>query len=180
MNQRQIGTIVIILGILFSIFLFMAKAREDRYMETFMNQNEGSCINEQGTCLHKESFNSYLFGATIALSSVILGSYLMFFDKTQKILLKQQKELSYALKEAKENERKKDEFKAFLSGFKEDEKKVLEAVKEQDGIQQSTLRYRTGMSKTALSLMLNELEERSIISRQEDGKTKKIFLQKRF
>lgn len=180
MNQRQIGLTMLIIGILLVIFLSISKAQEDRYMERVMELNEGSCILDDGTCMHRESFQKYIFGGTIAFTLVILGVYLMFFDKTQKMMQRQQQELTKALKEAREEEKNKDEFKAFLSGFDEDEQKVIKAIKEQDGILQSTLRYRTGMSKTELSLMLKKLEERKIISRKESGKTKEVYLRKRF
>lgn len=181
MNQRQIGVIVIIIGILFSLFLFIAKAREDQYMREIMDLNQGSCFLEDGTCLHADrSFLLYVFGGVMSLSSVVLGIYLVFFDKTQQMLASQHKEVSLALKEAREKEKEKDEFNAFISGFNEDEQKVLKAIKEQEGIQQSTLRYRTGMSKTALSLLLKSLEDRDIITRKHSGKTNMIFLRKKF
>ena len=177
MNQRHIGIIIAIIGILLVVFVYMNKVREDKYIKEIMKQSNGSCFLEDGTCLHADrTFTLYLIGGSLAVSMAILGVYLIFFDKTQKVLAEHQVKVSSALKEAKE----KDEFTAFLSGFKQDEQAVLKAIKEQDGIQQSTLRYRTGMSKTSLSLMLQALEQRDIIKRKPSGKTNEIYLRKKF
>ena len=176
MNQRQIGAIVIIVGVLLSIFVFMVKSREDTYINSIVDET-GSCYLQNGTCLHKDrDFGIYIFGGVISTSLIMLGIYLMFFDKTQKILAQQSKEVSEALKEVKH----KEEFNAFLSGFNEEEQTVLKAVQDQEGIHQSTLRYRTGISKTALSLLLHNLEEREIVSRKVSGKTKEVYLLKKF
>lgn len=145
-----------------------------------MDENQGSCILENGTCLHRQSFSRYLFGGTVSLSTIVLGVYLMFFDRTQEKIYEKQKELSLAIKEAKEQENQKDKFRAFLAGFDDDESKVIEAIHEQEGIQQSTLRYRTGLSKTGLSLILKKLEERGFVSKEAFGKTNKLYLKKAF
>ncbi len=142
-----------------------------------MLQNQGSCFLEDGTCLHADrTFTIYVIGGALAASTLILGLYLIFFDKTQKLLAEQHLKVSSALKESAE----KDEFTAFLAGFNKDEQEVLKAIKEQDGIHQSTLRYRTGMSKASLSLMLQSLEERDIIKRKQSGKTNEVYLRKKF
>ena len=65
-----------------------------------------------------------------------------------------------------------------MEGLDEDEKKVMQAVKEQDGISQSTLRYRTDLSKTKLSMVLKELEEKNLIAKVKKGKINNIFMKK--
>ncbi|MBU0461290.1 MAG: hypothetical protein KJ574_01755 [Nanoarchaeota archaeon] len=180
MNQRQIGTIVIILGIILAALVFMIKARDDKMIAQLIEER-GSCYLEDETCLHEDrDYTPYIIGWVLSAALVILGAYLIFFDKTQKMLAEQQVKVSSALKEAKEQEKSKDEFQAFLSGFNADEQAVLKAIKEQDGILQSTLRYRTGMSKSTLSLLLQSLEQRQIISRKQSGKTNQVFLRKKF
>lgn len=181
MKQKQIGVILVIMGILLCGLLYTMKVQEDKYIRSVMLLNEGSCFLDDGTCLHADrNFLTYVLGGIISASLIMLGGYLILFDKTQKVLEENQLKISAALKVAKEVQSESQKFDAFLGGFEDDQQKVLKAIHGQDGIKQSTLRYRTGMSKTTLSLMLKEFEERKIISRKPAGKTKQIFLQKRF
>jgi uncharacterized membrane protein len=175
MNQRQIGIILIIISILLSILVISNKMNQETFIQDYFKE-EGTCFTDDGTCLHNQQSNNFILGIIITLSLIILGLYLIFFDKTQKVLLKQHKEVSSAIKQSKEEEK----FKAFLAGFSKKEKKVLEIIKEQEGIKQSTLRYKTETSKTALSLMLKDFEEKGYIHRKEDKKTKRIYLKKVF
>ncbi|MBT3324285.1 hypothetical protein HN681_04555 [archaeon] len=176
MNQNKIGTILIIIAVLLLVFLFYFKAQEDQYISTIIDE-QGSCYLDDGSCLHEDrDYTLFYLGGIITLAILILGIYLIYFDKTQKILVEQHKEVSSALQTAKE----KDEFKAFVSGFNDQEQKILKAVHDKEGIKQSTLRYKTGISKTLLSLVLKKLEERDIIYRKEAGKTKEIYLKKKF
>jgi DNA-binding MarR family transcriptional regulator len=180
MKQKHIGIIIIIVGLMLALFVYMSKLREDSYIKDVISET-GSCYLTDGTCLHEDrKYGIYIIGGTLSLSLILFGVYLAFFDRTQEFLERHQKEVSSALRNAKLIEKDKDEFNAFVSGFPPDEQTVLKAIKEQDGILQSTLRYRTGMSKTALSLLLKSFEQRGIISRAESGKTNKIFLRKKF
>ena len=177
MNQKQIGIVLVIIGILVGVLTYSAKINEDRNIASIIIAQGGSCYLPDGTCLHEDrSYALYIFGGILAASLIILGLYLVFFEKTQQTLEKQRKEFAEEVKEAK----KTKEFDAFLEGFTDDEKKVINAVHSQEGIQQSTLRYKTGMSKAGLSILLKNLEEREIISRMLDGKTNKVFLKKKF
>jgi len=175
MNQKQIAALLILIGILLAVFIYFAKIRENFYVDTIIDQQGGICYVD-GICLHEREYTLYYFGGILAAALLILGIYMFSFNKSQALLLKQHQEVASALKEAKE----KDEFQAYVAGFPEEEQKVLKAVHEQEGIQQSTLRYRTGMSKTSLSLLLKSLEERGIISRKESGKTNEVYLIKKF
>lgn len=180
MNQKQIGVIIIIIGIILAGFVYFAKLREDRAIDLLVEQ-QGTCFLDDGTCLHDDrNITLYVIGWVLSGVLVVLGIYLGFFDKTQKMLAEHQVKVSSALKEASEKEKEKDEFKAFLAGFSEEEQNILKAIREQDGIKQSTLRFRTGMSKTTLSLALKKLEEKGIISRKPSGKTNEVFLRKKF
>ena len=69
-----------------------------------------------------------------------------------------------------------EKFDWILKALDDYEKKVLKAVKEQDGITQNTLRLRTNMSKAKLSYVLQELEKRNLIKRIEKGKTLEVWL----
>lgn len=175
MNQRQLGLTLICIGLLLTLFIYLAKEREDIYVNMIIESQGGICYVD-GTCLHEREYMAYYFGGLLTAALAILGVYLIFFNKSQELLLQQHKEISSALKEAKE----KDEFQAYLAGFSEEEQKVLKAVQEQEGIQQSTLRYRTGIAKTSLSLLLKSLEERGVISKKEYGKTNQVFLVRKF
>jgi DNA-binding transcriptional ArsR family regulator len=180
MKQKQIGIILIIIGVVLAGFVYATKLREDAHIATMIQIQNGSCYLSDGTCLHDDrDYSIYIIGFALSIALLFFGLYLTFVDKTQQVLEKQSIEVSHALRDAKKFEKEKDEFSAFLSGFTDDEQKILKAVKEQEGILQSTLRYKTGMSKTALSLTLKSLEDREIISRKEAGKTNQVYLRKR-
>ncbi|MBT5023326.1 MarR family transcriptional regulator [Candidatus Woesearchaeota archaeon] len=179
MNQKQIGSIIIIIGILLLIFTSFSKIQADKEIMNVVEKT-GTCFLEDGTCLHARTSNYFIVGIILSSALIILAIYLVFFDKTQELILKQNQEVSIALRDAKKNDKSKDEFNAFLAGFDEDDRKILAAIKEQDGIKQSTLRFRTGISKSTLSLLLKKLEEKEIISRKPSGKTNEVYLRKKF
>jgi uncharacterized membrane protein len=159
--------------------MFFVKAREEANIR-LITEKEGTCYLPDGTCLHEEARNTYIFGGVLSAALILLGAYLIFFDKTQRVLAEHQVKVSNALKQARKEEHEKENFHAFLAGFTPEEQSVIKAVNEQDGILQSTLRYRTGMSKSSLSLMLADLEKKEIISRKTSGKTNSVFLRRKF
>ena len=177
MNQKNFGILLILLGLIIIATVFFAKLKEDAYLEKIIANNDDNCYLDDGTCLHDErNFTAYYLGGIASAILIILGVYFITSNKNQLLLLKQHKEVSEALKEAKNT----DTFKAYLAGFNDEEQIVLKAIKENDGIQQSTLRYKTGMSKTALSLLLKQFEIKGIITKESYKKTNKIHLRRKF
>lgn len=176
-NNKQIGVGLVIIGIIIISITFFAKAKEDFYIEELTELQGGTCILESGYCLHSDrNWTGYIFAWVIGALSLIFGTYLWFFDKSFNTFKKQQEEFKKEVKQAK----RKDEFSAYLAGFSEEEQKIIKVVNEQEGITQSTLRFKTGIGKASLSLILNDLEKRNIISRNHKGKTKEVFLRRRF
>ena len=67
-------------------------------------------------------------------------------------------------------------FDIIMKALDQFEQRVVKAVREQEGITQSTLRLRLDMSKAKLSYVLQELEKRGLIKRVKKGKTLSIYL----
>ncbi|MBN2881256.1 MarR family transcriptional regulator [Candidatus Woesearchaeota archaeon] len=176
MDQKSIGMIILVFGIIIGIFTLTMKIHEESYINSIIKE-KGTCYLADGTCLHEDrSVLPYVFGWSISLSMIVFGLYLAFMDKTSEKIQKTHEVFTKIMDDSND----KSKFDAFLEGFSSDEKKVLSAIKEQDGIKQSTLRFRTDLSKATLSLILKSLEERKFISRNEKGKTKEIYLIKKF
>jgi len=177
MNQRQIGSVLILFAIVIASLVYFFKMQEDTHIQELMDAQAGSCFTNEGKCIYENrNLWPYISGWAISVALLLFGLYLAFVDKTQQVLAQHQQTIVKSLEEAK----KKDEFSAFLAGFSKDEQSILKAIHTQEGILQSTLRYRTGLSKTSLSLILKGLEEKQLISKKEAGKTNQLYLRKKF
>ncbi|MBT3407830.1 hypothetical protein HOK68_02165 [Candidatus Woesearchaeota archaeon] len=180
MNKNKIITIIVILGILLLINTYMYKIDEDKYIEIISKQ-QGTCFLENGDCLHGErSHFNLFFEILISLLLFIIAIYLYFYNEEELNIAKENAKTSKIIAEIKEKDVTNTAFEAFLSTFNSDEKKILKAIKENEGVQQSTLRFKTDMSKATLSLILKSLEERNYIKKEPYKKTNKIYLIKKF
>lgn len=176
-SSKQLGVVLIIIGVLIAGLTLQAKLKEDFYIDALTAELGGVCTLENGYCLHEDrSWTLYIVGFVLGAAVALLGVYLLFFERTYEAFRLQQAAFAKEVGEAK----RKDEFGAYLAGFSIEEQAVLKAVREQDGITQSTLRYRTGMSKASLSMLLDSLEKRDVVRRKAAGKTKEVYLRKKF
>ncbi|NOZ59997.1 MAG: winged helix-turn-helix transcriptional regulator [Euryarchaeota archaeon] len=80
---------------------------------------------------------------------------------------------------AKPEEEKKQDSKSYAileRALSEDEALLIEIIRENEGITQDSLRFRTGFSKSKVSALLLNLEKKGIITRERLGRTYKVFI----
>lgn len=166
MDNKKLGVIIIALSILIGITLIL-------FQNQITRVNEDSC--ECNTCktgdLCQDGKFPYLFtgGLAIIFAILSLGVYLIFFEKSHQTILNKIDKDNVKLSQD-------EKFNFILLGLTADEKIVLSAIKEQDGITQQTLRIRTNIHKSKLSLIVSALEEKKLIKKEQKGKTNQLFL----
>ena len=178
MDNKKIGIALILAALLMSIVLALLKIQLNHQADSLMALSGGSCFLESGKCIHEQSFLPFAIGIGAIVFIVSLGIYLISFSKTARSFELSQQTILNKLKTTKNKELKEEKFKILLTGLDEDEKKVLTAVKEQDGISQTTLKYRVDLSKTKLSVVLSQLEKKGLITKVKKGKINNIYLKK--
>ncbi|MFC1705143.1 helix-turn-helix transcriptional regulator [Nanoarchaeota archaeon] len=169
MDNKRLGILLLIIGILIASSIFGVKTKEDQIINKVIEE-EGTCFLEDGTCLHFDrNLTMYFAGWTLSAVIIALGIYLSVFEKSQK-------EIISTLEKHKTIQVNEEKFDILLKGLDADEKKVMKAVKEQDGITQQTLRLRTDLHKSKLSIVLDGLQKKDLIKKEPKGKTNQIFL----
>ncbi len=162
MDNKRLGLIIIGLSILFSLLLW-AFNNQISQLETDSCACADTCdaTHEPPLLVHG--------GIAIVVGTMSLGIYLLFFEKSHNTLVKK-------LKEDASLKSKEERFNLILMGLNEDEKKVLTAVRDQDGITQHTLGVRTNLHKSKLSIIVGILEDKGLIKKEKKGKTNQLFL----
>ena len=98
-----------------------------------------------------------------------LAFYLLFFSKGEEAIVERlEKDTHKRLGEEK--------FSVLLKGLDAFEKEALTIIRNQEGITQNTLRLRVNMSKAKLSHVLQNLERKGLLKREDKNKTKAIYL----
>ena len=158
MENKKLGVLLIILGLLVGGLIIY-------YIDVLTEKSdELGCFNDPSCVPIERGLSISHVGIGIFSFIIALGFYLLFFNKTEDLLVKR-------LGEDKDNEKFEFAMK-FLNPY---EAKVLRKIKEEEGITQSTLRLKLDMSKAKLSYVLQDLEKRELIKRVEKGKTLQIF-----
>lgn len=178
MDNKKLGWILIGVGILLAVIVLGIKLQEDAVIKQVVDTT-GSCYLTDGTCLHDEANAKmiyYIIGWFFAAIVIALGFFLVFFERSQKEMISAQKEIVSDLNKSKQIKVEGEKFDILMKGLTEEEQKIMKAVKDQDGITQQTLRLRTDLHKSKLSIVLDGLEKKGLVSRKLKGKTKEVYL----
>lgn len=163
MENKKLGIVLMVLSaVILILFLIYNSNMSQQSIEIGCFPNQDCKTIEKTLSLSHISMGVFSF-------LLALGFYLLFFNKTEKAILER-------LEKDKDERINNAKFEMLFKALDSYEQKVIKAIKEQDGITQSTLRIRTDMSKSKLSIVLKELERRGLIKRIEKGKTLSIFL----
>lgn len=175
MDNKKLGIMLIVVSIILIVLLGFIRANlvksYQAEIDSYLEQGI-ACPSDPGLCPHEQRSRAQIpiFIADAFLLGIIsLGAYLIIFDKSQK-------EIISTLNKQKQIQASEEKMEILLKGLDSDEQKVIKAIKEQDGITQQTLRLRTDLHKSKLSIILERLEKKGLVKRSSEGKTKKVFL----
>ena len=163
MQNRNVGALLIGFGTvvgsvsLFSIFDLGKRAVAEGCNPTMACQGIASSLGA-----------SHVIVGIIS-SLISLGAYLMFFSRSEEIVLQK-------LQETKEIKLGEERFSVLLSALNEDERKIVELIKNEQGISQHMVTLKTGFSKAKVSGLMKNLEGRNLVKREDSGKTLSVYL----
>jgi len=167
MENKKLGFVILSISILATILAF-------GFMGVLGRQTTALQCYPTSECQRVGSLIG-LSHVAVGLISFIgaLGIYLLFFSTSEEAILKR-------LEEEKNIKIEQNKFDIVLKAMDDNEKKVLKAIKEQDGITQSTLKYRTDLSKAKVSQILTDFEKKHLVKRELKGKTYAVYLVENF
>ena len=167
MENKKLGLVILSISVLASILAFS-------FINVLGTKTANLHCYPTNECQMVESLLG-LSHIAVGLISFIgaLGTYLLFFSTSEEAILKR-------LEEEKNMKIEQGKFELILKAMDENEKKVIQSVKEQEGITQSTLKYRADLSKAKVSQILTSLEKKHLIKRESKGKTYAVYLTENF
>ena len=167
MESKKLGFLILGVSIVLGFMLFS-------FMGTLNRQEQALQCAPTERC---QQVRSAIGTSHIAIGIVSfiasLGFFLLFFNKSEQAILER-------LEQEKNTKVQEDKFSLVLNVMDTYEQRILKAVKEQDGITQTTLTFRTDLSKAKVSQVLTDFEKRNLIRRIPKGKTYSVHLAQGF
>ena len=167
MENKKLGFVILSFSIIASILAFS-------FINTLGAQTNNLQCYPTTECKRVESLLGISHVAVGLISFIAaLGIYLLFFSTSEEAILRR-------LEQEKNMKLEEDKFELILKGMDEYERKVLKSIKEQEGITQSTLKFRADLSKAKVSQILTDFEKKNLVRRELKGKTYEVYLTQNF
>ena len=169
METKKLGFLILGMSVVLGFIMFS-------YMGKLNVQEQAYNCNPTQQCQQISSLFGLSHIAIGFLSFIFaLGFFLLFFNKSEEAASKYSDVLE-KIQEEKTQKTAEDNFNLLLRPLDENERKILTSIKEQEGITQSTLKYRANLSKAKVSQILTDFEKKDLIARKAKGKTYEVFL----
>jgi len=166
MNNKKVGVLILALSIaLLVIFILIIQSLNQEIKALGCFENAGCRTIETSLSIVHFAFGA--FGFLFALAF-----YLLFFSKGEEAIVQR-------LERDTERKLTEEKYAILLKGLDDFERKVLNVVRQEEGITQNTLRLRTDMSKAKLSQVLQNLEKKGLVKREKKDKTLAVYLKER-
>src|SRR3990167_4722205 len=136
-NKKLVIILIIISLVVGAMFIYFTLQLAEQSQELGCFDNKDCFAVERGLSISHIAIGIFSF-------ILALGFYLLFFNKTEKAILKK-------LEEDKKKNIEDTKFHMVLKALDAYEQKVIKIVKENEGITQNTLRIKADMSKAKLS-----------------------------
>ena len=167
MENKKLGFVIISISVVASILAF-------GFLNALNRQTAALQCYPTSECQRVESLVGLSHVAVGLISFVAaLGVYLLFFNAGEEAILKR-------LEQEKNMKIEQDKFDLVLKAMDDNERKIFRAVKDQEGITQSTLKFRTDLSKAKVSQILTDFERKNLVRREGKGKTYSVHLIQNF
>lgn len=169
MRNRIVGMIIIGISLLVGFIIYSFNTALKKIVET-------SCTHGSECAMWGAIDLQTNIGIGIMVFIVLVGIYLIFFGKEEKVITKIMTIKSKA-DQVEPKKITKENYKSVMKDFDADEKTVFEKVIESDGsIFQSDLVEKTSMPKVKVTRILDKLEGKGLLERKRRGMTNVVVL----
>lgn len=162
MIGKRLGVLFIVLGVLVAVLLYVFTST------LYVEAEQLGCFGDPQCVSIDTSINTMHFAFGIVGFILALGFYFIFFYSGEKAILER-------LENEKNLKLGDDKFSILLRALDDNQKRILSLVREQDGLSQSTLVLRSGLSKAKVSEVLSDFEKKKLVKREKKGKVNYIF-----
>lgn len=166
MKNKIVGLIIIGIAILIGFITFSFNSALKKIVST--SCSHGVTCPMWGTINFETNIS-----IGIMIFVIIIGLYLVFFGKEEKIITK----IKTVKQSVEPKKFSKEDYNKILNNLQDFEKLVFEKILESEGtIFQSDLVDKTNLSKVNVTRILDKLEGRGIIERKRRGMTNVVIL----